>query len=117
MSEELSLEFEPPKRGKLLTFVSLFLAFGCISSLIIVPSDTAVSLGLTYQVMLVIASVITGISAYGIWLNRKWGAYTYIALTVVNQPLLFIMGWWVLGALVLPGIFVIILLTKLRTMQ
>ncbi|ELH0894316.1 hypothetical protein Q9887_001191 [Vibrio fluvialis] len=117
MSEELTVEVESPKRGKLLTVVSLFLAFGCISSLAMVPSEIVASFGMIYQITLVIAALITGASAFGIWQNQKWGAYTYTALTVVNQPLLLIMGWWNLGALIIPSIIVVILFTNLSTMK
>jgi hypothetical protein len=117
MSEELAVEMESSKRGKLLTVVSLFLAFGCVSSLAMAPSEIAASFGVVYQVTLVIAALITGAAAFGIWQNCKWGAYTYITLTVVNQPLLLIMGWWNIGALILPGIIVAILLTKLSAME
>ncbi len=117
MSEELNFEMKSAKRGKLLTVVSLFLAFGCISSLAMAPSEIAASLGFGYQITLVIAALITGAAAFEIWKNKKWGAYTYITLALVNQPFLLLMGWWNLGALIIPGIIVALLLIKLSTMK
>jgi hypothetical protein len=115
---EAQITAETPKsRGTLLTIVSLFLALGAILSLAAVPSNFAASLGLFYQIALAVSAIITGVAAYGIWLNQKWGAHTYIGLTIFNQPFLLLMGWWVFGALLIPGIVVVCLLFKLKSMQ
>jgi hypothetical protein len=106
-----------PKRGVLITIICLVLGISCLINLYIAPSALAAELGLLYQVSLMIGTLVAAFAAFGIWYMRKWGAYTYIALSIVNQPLLLFMDRWYPGAVILPGIIVVILLIKLRNMK
>jgi len=110
-------QLEEQKRGVLLTIISIFLGLGCLLSLFTAFTPIAAKLGIYYQVVLVIAALVTGISAVGIWSNKKWGAFTYIGLSVFNQPFLYIMGWWNLGALLVPGVICVLLGFKLKQMK
>jgi uncharacterized membrane protein (DUF2068 family) len=119
MSEKKRLKpiTDVPKRGALITIVCIFLGINCLINLYVAPSALAAELGLLYQISLMISTLITAFAAFGIWYMRKWGTYTYIALTVIYQPLLLFMDRWYPGAVILPGIVVIILLFKLRYMK
>lgn len=106
-----------PKRGVLITLVCLFLGISCLINMYIAPSIVAASLGLLYQVSLIIATMITAFATFGIWYMRKWGAFIYIVLTIVNQPLLLFMDKWYPGAAILPGIIIVVLIFKFRDMK
>jgi len=117
--EESSVEAETFKRSKLLTLISLLLGLTCIASIFISVSDNAVKLGILYQVQIVISTFIIGVAAAGIWLNLKWGAYTYIIYSLISPPLLFVFGWWRpdMGGIIIPAIIVFLLLIKIKTMK
>jgi len=117
--EESSAEVEVFKRGKLLTVISFLLGLTCIASIFISVSDNAVKLGILYQVQIVISTFIIGVAAAGIWLNLKWGAYTYIIYSLISPPLLFVFGWWRpdMGGIITPAIIVLLLLLKIKTMK
>jgi hypothetical protein len=109
---------KPPRTySLLLRTVSGILFFGAGMSILVLFSPTASALGTTYQACLVVASIVTAIAAYGLWKHMKWGAWTYLALTAINQPFLYLMGWWVAGALVIPGIFILLIFTKFQWLK
>jgi hypothetical protein len=101
----------------LLRFVSGFLFFGAGSSVVILFSPTTAALGTTYQACLAVASVVSATAAYGLWKHMKWGAWTYLALTAINQPFLYLMGWWVAGALIIPGILILLIFAKFKWLK
>ena len=104
-------------RSTLLRVVAGFLFVGAAFSLMLVLSDQAKALGPAYQASLAAASVISAAAAFGLWQHRKWGAWIYIGLTVVNQPFLYLMGWWVWGALIIPGVVIALILLKYKFLK
>lgn len=109
---------KPPRTySLLLRLVSGFLFFGAGSSVVMLFSPAATALGTTYQACLAVASIVSAIAAYGLWKHMKWGAWTYIALTAINQPFLYLMGWWVAGALIIPGVLILLIFTKFKWLK
>ena len=53
----------------------------------------------------------------GSWKMKKWAAYTYTALFVINQFVLLSMGVWNILALLLPAVVVAIALTNVKKMD
>lgn len=106
-----------PERSTLLRVVAVFLFAGAALSILLALSDQARALGPLYQGALAVSAVISAVAAFGIWKHRKWGAWIYIGLTVLNQPFLLVMGWWGVGALIVPGIVVALILLKYRSLR
>jgi len=114
-----NLSSEKPARtySLLLRFISGFLFLGAGLSILMLFFRPALALGTAYQVSLAVASIITAISAYGLWKHMKWGAWAYIALMIVNQPFMYFMGWWNIGALIIPGIVILLIFSKFRWLK
>jgi uncharacterized membrane protein (DUF2068 family) len=117
-SEQSAALVQPTIKIKsvLLRFVAGFLMVGALSSLGMMFSRIAINIGMLYQMTLVVASIVTDISAFGLWQHKKWAAYLYIGLTVFNQPFLLLMGWWNLGALLIPAILIALIFIKFRSL-
>lgn len=105
------------ERSTLLRVVAAFLIVGAVIGLVLVLSDQAQALGPAYQAALAASSIISAAAAYGLWLHRKWGAWIYIGLTALNQPFLYLMGWWVWGSLIIPGVVIALILLKYKALR
>lgn len=49
--------------------------------------------GPIYQSRMVVAVIILSVVAYGLWKHKKWALWLYIGYTVVNQLLIYLIGW------------------------
>jgi hypothetical protein len=75
------------------------------------------AIGVWYPPYLAFTVVASYVSAFGIWLMRKWGAYAYIAFNVINQVVLISMGMWSLFSILIPAVVIGVVYTHLRSMR
>ena len=117
MSEELTIENDEPKRTGILTFISVLIFFGCISSILLLFFDSASKLSMGFKALIIINSIVVAAIAYGIWRNYKWGVYSYIGFSILSGCLMYFMGLWVNYSYIPSAIISIILLTQLSNMK
>jgi hypothetical protein len=53
----------------------------------------------------------------GLWMMKKWAAYTYTGLVVINQIVLIVMGVWNILALLIPAVVVFFALKNISKMS
>ena len=104
-------------RDVLLTIVSIYLAYQCVSSLINVRHFISADISTYWIVRIIISSIITGISSIGIWLNKKWGALTYIFLMIIGLLTSALMGSINISLLLVPFLILILLIPKMKFMR
>lgn len=93
------------------TSITLICVLGFVGALeiswaILYPSisTTLQRLGLGFSLYLTFSALFLFICMIGLWLMKKWGVYTYTALSVINQVVLVFLGRWNIGALLIPAI-------------
>jgi hypothetical protein len=52
----------------------------------------------------------------GLWMMKKWGAFTYTGFAILNQVILLATGLWNILALLLPAIVIFFALKNLSKM-
>jgi uncharacterized membrane protein (DUF2068 family) len=70
-----------------------------------------------YWPYLLVSIVVGLVALIGLWKMKKWGAYLYTAMFLINQCLLLATGLWSVGALIIPLIVVVIALSQLSKMD
>jgi hypothetical protein len=92
------------ERAKRPSLIAGIFAFGLLWALITVPfifSPIAQQMGSWHPPYLGICAVLGLACTIGLSMMKKWAAYTYTGFAVLNQIVLFAMGFWdVMGLLV-----------------
>ncbi|VAW95911.1 hypothetical protein MNBD_GAMMA21-1580 [hydrothermal vent metagenome] len=105
------------KRPIIITIICIIGFIGGLVSVPLIFSDIASSIGSWYPPYLGL-SVIIGFACFvGFWQMRKIAAYTYAGFVGINQVVMLSMGVWNIGALLIPGIIVIITFSYLKKMR
>jgi hypothetical protein len=73
-------------------------------------------IGAWYPPYLAVSSIIGLTTIIGVWNMKKWAAYGYTGLSLLNQVILLALGLWSIPALILPAIFAVICLMNLSKM-
>ena len=100
-----------------ITVLCVISAIGVVVVVPLVFSDAARAIGDWYPPYLALTGIIGAVCTVGFWLMRKWGAYLYIAMFVINQVVMLAMGVWTIIALVIPLIVVVIACVYLSRMR
>jgi hypothetical protein len=106
-----------PQRPIAITVCCVISAIGALFTIPLIFSEAARSIGAWYPPCLAFSAVIGLACTVGFWLMRKWAAYLYIAMFVVNQIVMLAMGIWSVFALVAPLIVVVIACVYLPRMR
>jgi hypothetical protein len=107
---------EEKKRPTAIMIICILGFVGAAVTLPIIFSDGAGKIGSWYPPYLALSAVIGFICMLGLWRMRKWAAYSYAGLAVLNQIVLFTMGAWNIMALIIPAIVVGIALKHVKKM-
>jgi len=105
------------ERPVVITILCVLGFLGACFSIPLLFTRGAILIGDWYPLYLGISAVIVIICFIGLWKMKKWGAYAYIGLTVVDQIFLLMMGIWTIFSLVIPAAVVGILLYHLYKMD
>jgi hypothetical protein len=100
-----------------ITVICVLSAIGVLFAIPLLFSEAARSIGAWYPPYLALSAIVGGACAVGFWIMRKWAAYLYIAMFVVNQIVMLAMGIWSVFALVIPLIVVVIACVYLPRMR
>jgi hypothetical protein len=117
MTSEAAPEELIGKRPVAVTVLCVISAIGVIFTVPLIFTDAARAIGGWYPPCLALGGIIGAACTVGFWIMRKWAAYLYIAMFVVNQIVMLAMGIWSVFALVIPLIVVVIACVYLPRMR
>lgn len=101
------------------TSITVICVIGFIGALITVPlifSPIAQQVGSWYPPYLGLSAVIGLVCMVGLWMMKKWAAYTYTGFVALNQVVLLAMGVWNVLALAIPAVVIFFALKNVSKM-
>lgn len=93
---------EKAKRPTSITIICVIGFVGALISLPLIFSSIAQQIGPWYPPYLGFSAVVGLVCMVGLWMMKKWAAYTYTGLVVLNQVVLLVMGIWNIMTLLIP---------------
>ena len=102
------------------TVITIICILGFIEAAFSIPMifwDIAGQIGNWYPLYLGFSCIISFVCMVGLWLMKKWAAFTYAGFVVFNQIVLMTMVVWNIMALIIPAIVVGISLAYLKKMD
>ena len=100
---------ESVEKGKRPTSITVICVIGFLGAIISAPlvfSPIAQQIGAWYPPYLGFSSIVGLVCMFGLWMMKKWAAYTYTGFVAINQIVLLAMGVWNIMALVIPAIVI-----------
>jgi hypothetical protein len=107
---------EKAKRPASITFICILGFIGALISAPLVFSPAVQQIGSWYPPYLGFSALVGLTCMVGLWMMKKWAAYTYTGFVILNQFLLLATGLWSIMALVIPGIVVFFILRNISKM-
>ncbi|MGB5159151.1 hypothetical protein [Desulfobacterium sp. N47] len=104
---------EKTEKAKRPASITIICIIGFIGAIYIVPlvfSSKAQQVGSWYPPYLVFSIIIGLVCIAGLWIMKKWAAYTYTAFLVLNQIVLLAIGAWSVVALLIPAVVIFFVL-------
>ena len=113
------------ERAKRPTSITIICVIGNLGMLIAVPlifspiaqQIVAQQIGSWYPPYLGFSSVIGLVCMVGLWMMKKWAAYTYTGFVALNQIVLLAMGAWNVLALLIPAVVIFFALKHVSKMS
>jgi hypothetical protein len=107
---------EKAKRPTSITVICILGFIGALISVPVVLSPLAQQVGSWYPPYLGLSIVVGFACMIGLWMMKKWAAYTYTGFVALNQVVLLAMGVWNILALVIPAIVIFFALRNVSKM-
>lgn len=107
---------EKTKRPTSITIICIVGFIGAIGAIPLIFSPVAQQIGDWYPPYLGVSTIVGAVCMVGLWMMKKWAAYTYTGLVVINQVVLLAMGVWNILALAIPAIVIIFALKNISKM-
>ncbi|MBU3949382.1 MAG: hypothetical protein KJ882_01235 [Proteobacteria bacterium] len=110
---------EKAEKTKRPASIIIICIIGLIGAIYIVPlifSPKAQLVGSWYPPYLGFSIIIGLVCIAGLWMMKKWAAYTYTAFLVLNQIVLLAIGFWSVVALLIPILVIFFVLKDLSKM-
>lgn len=114
---DLTEDMPTSKRPIGITIICILGVIGAVATVFLIFSGTAQAVGTWYTVFLGVSALIGLACFYGFWKMKKKAVYAYIVFFACNQVILLATNIWKPQALLIPGVFIIILLYYSRQMQ
>ena len=102
-----------PKRPIAITVICIFGFMGSGLSIPMVFSEVAMQIGRWFPPYSGFVAFVSLVCMIGLWYTRRWAAYAYFSLVVINQIVLITMGKWNMLTLIIQVVIVIITLSYL----
>ncbi len=109
-------KIEKEKRPASITVICVLGFIGAPLIGFLIFSPVAQQAGHWLPPYLILSSLIWLECLVGLWMMRKWAAYTYTGLTALNQVVLLGIGTWSVTTLLLPGIVIFVALKNVTKM-
>ena len=94
------------KRPTSITVICILGILGALASLPLLFSPIAQDIGAWYPPYLGLSSIVGLVCMIGLWMMKKWAAFTYTGFVVLNQVVLLAMGVWNILALLIPAVII-----------
>lgn len=107
---------EKPKRPTSITVICVIGFIGALPSVLLIFSPIAQQVGAWYPPYLGFSVVVGLVCMFGLWMMKKWAAYTYTGFTVFNQVVLLAMGFWNIMTLLMPAVIIFFALKNVSRM-
>ena len=104
------------KRPTSITVICIIGFIGVLFTVLLIVSPMAQRIGSWYPPYLTFAGIIGFACIVGLWMMKKWAAYTYTGLVVLNQIVLITMGVWNIMALLIPAVVIYFALKNISRM-
>ncbi len=108
---------ESTMRPTSITVICVIGFVGAIFAFQFIFSTTAQQIGSWYPPYLGFSSLVGLACMVGLWMMKKWAAYTYTGLVVLNQIVLLAMGVWNVMALLIPAVVIFFALKHVSKMS
>lgn len=105
------------KRPLLITIICILGFIGGILVIPIVFSPMVEEIATWYPYYFAFTALVGFISLLGLWFMKKWGAYSYAGLTILNQIIALVMGLWNFMVLLIPFIVVVVSFIHISKMK
>jgi hypothetical protein len=105
------------KRPTSITVICIIGFVGLLFSIPLIFLPTTRQLASWYPAYLAISVVIGAVCMVGLWMMKKWAAYAYTIIFVVNQIILIAAGFWNIIGLVIPAIVIFFILRNVSKMS
>ena len=108
----------PAKSGRPAS-ITIICIIGFLGALITVPLIFTVithQVHTWYPLYLVFSFVVRVVCLVGLWMMKKWAAYTYTGFAILNQFALFPAGRWNILDLLIPAVVIFFALKNLSKM-
>ena len=112
----LEEKIEKEKRPASITLLCVLGFIGAPLIGFLIFSPLAQQAGSWFSPYLILSSLVWFGCLVGLWMMRKWAAYTYTGLAVLNQVVLLGIGTWSAATLLVPGIFTFFALKNISKM-
>ncbi len=101
-------ESEPiPRRPTSITVICVIGFIGALAAVPLLCSPMAERIGSWYPPYLALSAIIGVVCMAGLWMMRKWAAYTYAGFVILNQVVLLAKGAWNIMALIIPAVVIV----------
>ncbi|WP_341502059.1 hypothetical protein [Gallaecimonas sp. GXIMD4217] len=97
---------ETAPRPVSITVICIFGFIGALFTLPLLFSSIPGQIGAWYPPYLAFSTLIGLACMLGLWLMKKWAAYAYTLMVVVNQVVMLAMGVWNILALLIPAVII-----------
>ena len=98
---------ELDKRPIAITIICIMGFVGAALTIPMLFSEIALQIGTWFPPYSVFITAISLVCMIGLWFTKRWAAYVYFGLVVVNQLVLMTMGQWNILVLTVQGVIVI----------
>ena len=105
------------KRPIIMTVVCVLGFISSILTILMIFSEAAPKIGKWYPPYLLITGVIGFICMIGFWKMKKWAAYIYLVILIINQFILIAMGTWNMVGLGFSAVVVGVILSQVSKMD
>jgi len=107
---------EKAKRPISITIICVLGFVGALISFPLVFTPIARQIGTWYPPYLGFSAIVGLACMVGLWMMKKWAAYTYTGFVVLNQFVLLATGLWTIMALLIPAIVIFFALRNVSKM-
>lgn len=106
-----------PAKPLAITAICIIGLINAIQMLNVLLSPMVKQLGVAYAVYFGAAALISLVCIGGLWFLRRWAAWVYAVVLLVNQLVLVTMGLWEPTALVVPLVIIGVILRHFKQLR
>jgi len=106
-----------PEKPAVIIAICVIGLINAIQMINLVFSPMSKQVGALYPSYFAFSVLLSLICIAGLWLLKRWAAWVYSVLLIVNQIVLMLMGYWEITAAVIPFAIILLLFKHLDSMR